>query len=85
MPGRDVTFTAVRISFVVKVDLFPGIRIRVAAQAIPFVMVQGHLSDVAGEALLPTTVFISRFLPAGGVGMALDALSPGVVIREGRR
>ena len=69
----------------VKVDLFPGVRIGVAAQAVPFVMVQGYLSNVTGEALLPTAVFISRFLPGGGVGVALDTLSPGVVIGEGWR
>ena len=75
MPICDVAAPTIGIRFVVENDLFPDIRIGVAAQAISFVMVEGGLRRVAGDTFNPTAVFIGRFPPVNGIGVAFDTLS----------
>ena len=74
-----VTGKTILIKRMVENDLFPGIGIGVAAQAVPFIVVAGGLRHVAGDTFCPAAVLISCFLPGGSIGVAIDTLTRVVI------
>ena len=67
------------IQRMVESELFPGIGIGVAAQAVPFIVVAGGLRHVAGDTFRPAAVLVSRFLPTRGVGVTIHTLTRVVI------
>ena len=85
VPVCEVAGHTIGIRFMVKSDLFPDIRVGMAAQAVAFIMVSRSLLSVAGDTFSPTAVFIGRFLPGYSIRMAFDTL-PGIMVgRSWRR